>query len=205
MLKVGLTGGYASGKSLVAAELARLGCHVIYADELGHSVSEPGGEAYPKIVEAFGPEILSKDGMVDRKKLAAIVFESPELLEKLTGLVHPAVFRLEKRMFAEFEARDPQGIVVLEAAILIETGRDAAFDQIILTACDRETQIARGMKRDHLTREQVLARLDAQMPLEEKQKRAHYIVDTSGSKQETMLQVAQIYRELKEIARTPSQ
>lgn len=204
MLKVGLTGGYASGKSLVAAELARLGCHVIYADELGRIVSEPGGEAYPQIIEAFSPAILAQDETIDRKKLAAIVFESPELLEKLTGFVHPAVFRLEKRRLDEFEAQDPQGVVVLEAAILIETGRDAVFDRIILTACDRETQIARGMKRDRLTREQVLGRLDNQMPLEEKQKHAHYVVDTSGSKQETMVQVAQIYRELKELAETPS-
>ena len=197
MLKVGLTGGYASGKSFVARELERLGCHLIYADELGHAVLLPGGEAYAPTVQAFGAGILSADGTIDRKKLAGTVFGSPELLDKLSGFVHPAVFRLEKQLLDGFEAQDPRGIAVIEAAILIETGRYTAFDRLILTACDETTQIARGIKRDHLTREEVLARLQKQMPLDEKKKYAHYIVNTSGPKEQTIHQVECIYAELK--------
>ncbi len=200
MLKVGLTGGYATGKTLVAGELMRLGCHVIYADELGRAASKRGGDAYAAIVDAFGSEILDAAGEIDRKKFASLVFNSPALLDRLASLVHPAVFRLEKRMIDDFEAQDPRGIAVIEAAILIETGRDAMFDRVVLTACELETQIARGMKRDRLTRQEVLARLNQQMSFEEKRKRAHYIVDTNGPKENTILQVEQIYRELRKLA-----
>jgi len=200
MLKVGLTGGYASGKSFVAAELRRLGCHVIHADLLGHAVLQPGAAAYRPAVEAFGPGILTPGGDIDRKKLAAVVFTRPELLEKLNSFVHPAVIALEEEMLSGFAAEDPRGITVIEAAILIETGRDRMFDRLILTACDEETQIARGIKRDHLTREQVLERLARQLPLEEKKRHAHYVVDTSGEKQDTIRQVEAIFGDLKRLA-----
>jgi dephospho-CoA kinase len=200
MLRVGLTGGYASGKSFVASELETRGCFVIRADLLGHAVLERGGAAYDAAVEAFGPEILSEDGAIDRKKLASMVFDKPELLERLNGIVHPAVIAMEEEMFRRFEAEKPRGIGVLEAAILIEAGRDRMFDRIILTACDEETQIARGMKRDHLSREQVLTRLARQLPLEEKKRHAHYVVDTSGDKQATVQQVQGIFDELKRLA-----
>jgi dephospho-CoA kinase len=199
MLKVGLTGGYATGKTCVAKELERLGCHVIYADELGHKVLLPDGEAYAGTVEAFGRSILNADGTIDRKRLGEIAFASPEVLEKLSVLVHPAVIRIEERLLNEFQTHDPRGIAVVEAAILIETGRHTVFDQIILTSCDEETQMTRGMKRDHATREQVLARLATQLPVHEKDRRAHYIVDTSGPKEETARQVQRVYGELKRL------
>jgi dephospho-CoA kinase len=197
MIKVGLTGGYASGKSFVAAELERLGCYLIYADRLGHQVLEPDGEAYAPAVEAFGPEILASDGRIDRRKLGAVVFGSPALLEKLTGFVHPAVFRLEERMLTDFQAQSPNGIAVMEAAILIETGRYKAFDRIILTVCDEAIQIQRGMKRDGLNVEQVRQRINQQMTAEEKTAYADYVVNTSGEKGETLRQVQAIHRELK--------
>lgn len=200
MLRVGLTGGYATGKSLVAAELERLGCLVIYADKLGHQVLEPGGESYQPAIEAFGDGILSESGAIDRKKLGAIVFAAPELLEKLATLVHPAVFRLEQQILEKFAAEQPRGIAVIEAAILIETGRNTVFDRLILTSCDEETQITRGMKRDRLTREQVLARMANQMPAEEKKRYAHYVIDTNGPKEEAARQVQGIFRELKQLA-----
>src|ERR1700761_8528475 len=109
MLKVGLTGGYASGKSLVAGELQRLGCYVIHADLLGHAVLEPGAAAYRPAVEAFGSQILAANGEIDRKKLAAVVFEKPELLEKLNSFVHPAVIEREEEMLASFAAQEPHG------------------------------------------------------------------------------------------------
>jgi dephospho-CoA kinase len=128
------------------------------------------------------------------------VFGQPELLERLNGIVHPAVIALEEEMFARFEAEHPRGIGVLEAAILIEARRDGMFDRILLAACDEETQIARGMKRDGLSREQVLARLARQLPLEEKKRHAHYVVDTSGDKQATARQVKEIFEDLKRLA-----
>lgn len=199
MLKVGLTGGYASGKSFVAAALADLGCHLIYADRLGHSVLEPDGEAYPPALELFGPEILSRDGAIDRKQLGSLVFASPDLLDKLTAIVHPAVFRLEERLLAHLAEVDPQGIAVIEAAILIETGRYRSFDRIILTVCSRDAQIARGVSRDGLTREQVLARISKQMPNEEKQRCADYVIDTEGPKALTLKQTRKIFFELMQL------
>jgi dephospho-CoA kinase len=204
MLRVGLTGGYATGKSLVAHELQRLGCHVIYADELGHRVLLPNGEAYAPVVTAFGPAILDEDARIDRKKLAAVVFGDAPRLATLTGIVHPAVFHLEESMMQQIALTDPHGITVIEAAILIEAKRSHFFDKLILTTCDEEVQIARGMNRDHATREQVLARLANQMSVVEKRKYADYVVDTSGTKEETVRQVTEIYAELSRLAEAKS-
>jgi len=199
MLKVGLTGGYATGKSFVASELQRLGCHVIQADRLGHNVLAPEGEAYRATVEAFGPEILARDATIDRKRLGAMVFGSSALLEKLNGLVHPAVFRLEAKMLHQISTKDPKGIAVIEAAILIETGRSCHFDRLILTACSEEEQISRGMTRDHLTREEVMARLRHQMAAHYKKRFADYVIDTGLPKSETAKRVESIYRELQRV------
>jgi dephospho-CoA kinase len=200
MLKVGLTGGYATGKTSVAEELERLGCHLILADQLGHATLKPDGAAYGPTLELFGREIVSQDGTIDRKKLASIVFKEPERLAQLNAIVHPAVFQLESQMLADFQRRDPCGIAVLEAAILVETGRYEQCDKLIVTACDQETQIARGMKRDGISRDEVLARLSRQLSLEEKKRYADFVIDTSGSKEEAVRQVQQVYGVLKGIA-----
>ena len=199
MLKVGLTGGLASGKSFVGEALAALGCHLIQADELGHEVLLPGGEAYADVVREFGTGILNQDRTIDRKRLAAEVFEKPERLEVLNQLVHPHVFRRERELFEQFEESHPHGIVVVEAAILIETGNYKAFDRVILVECNEELQIERAMKRDHLDREQVLARLRRQMPLAEKRKFADFVIDTSGSKEETLRRVRDVYDALRRL------
>jgi dephospho-CoA kinase len=204
MLKVGLTGGYATGKSFVAQELERLGCHIIYADALGHEALLPGAEAYAPVVAEFGAGILDEQNRIDRKKLAGMVFGDAARLNVLSSFVHPAVFRLEEKMLREIATRDPNGIAVLEAAILIEAKRVGYFDKIILTACEEDVQIARAMKRDGLAREQVLARLANQMPLEEKRQYANYVVDTGGTKADTVRQVEEIYRELVPLAQERS-
>jgi dephospho-CoA kinase len=200
MLKVGLTGGYATGKTFVACEFERLGCHLILADQLGHATLQPGGAAYGPTVQLFGRDILLPDSTIDRKKLASIVFNAPDRLAQLNAVVHPAVFQIEEQMLADFANRDPQGIAMLEAAILIETGRYASCDKLILTACDQETQIARGMKRDGITREDVLARLGKQLSLEEKKPYADFVVDTGGSKEETVKQIENVFQTLKPLA-----
>jgi len=200
MLRVGLTGGYATGKSFVASELEKRGCFLIYADRLGHEVMAPGGPAYAPILEKFGPGILGEDGAIDRKKLAAVVFGNEELLEQLNGIVHPAVFDREEALLAEQVARDPHAIVVMESAILIETGRYKTFDRLILTTCSESLQVSRGMKRDRLPRSEVLKRIGHQMPLDEKKKFADFVIDTTGSKAETAAHVAVVYQSLKNVA-----
>ncbi len=193
LLRVGLTGGLASGKSVVGRELQRLGCHLIEADALGHQVLLPGGEAYAPTVAVFGPGILDNDsGAIDRKKLGAIVFNNPELLAKLNAIVHPAV----RRLTDEFIARIPDGIVVCEAAILVETGGYKDFDHLIVAACPREMQIERAMARDHTDRASVEARLQRQLPLAEKVRHAHSVIDTSGTLEHTLEQTRNVYRSL---------
>ena len=197
MLAVGLTGGLASGKSFVGHALAEFGCHLIEADELGHQVLLKGAEAYDAVIGEFGREIVGEDGQIDRAKLGALVWNSPERLEKLSSLVHPPVIAREERMLAEIARNDPRAIVVVAAAILVETGRYTRFDRLIVVVCDREQQIARAMERGKSTREQVLARLDRQLPLEEKLRVADYVIDTSGAKEKTLEQVRTVYESLR--------
>ena len=199
MLRVGLTGGLASGKSFVGQTLKGLGCHLIQADELGHQVLAPEGEAASAVVEEFGDAILDPNGAIGRRKLAALVFDRPERLAVLNALVHPHVFRREESLMAEFERLDPQGIAVVEAAILIETGAYQRYHRLIVTICNEEQQVERAMHRSQLTREEALARLRRQMPLDEKVKFAHYLIDTSGSKESTIEQTARIYGELRSL------
>lgn len=199
MLRVGLTGGLATGKSFVGRALAGHGCHLLEADALGHAALEPAGGAYHAAVEVFGSGILDEQGRIDRRRLGAIVFADPAQLERLNALVHPVVIAHEERWFRELESRDPRAIGVVEAAILIETGSYRRFSKLVLTVCETEQQIERAMKRDGLTREHVLRRLEHQMPLAEKRRYADYVIDTSGPKQETLLQAARLYDALRSL------
>lgn len=200
MLRVGLTGGLASGKSFVGHALADLGCYLIEADELGHQVLLPDGEAYAGVVSEFGRDILDSQGLIDRRKLGALVFEKPERLEKLNRLVHPPVGQRQARMIAEIAQRDAKAIVVVAAAILVETGSYKRFDRLIVVTCTLDQQIERAMKRGPYTREEVLARLSRQLPLEEKVRLADYVVDTSGSKENTLEQVGAVYKSLRSLS-----
>jgi dephospho-CoA kinase len=197
MLKVGLTGGLATGKSFVGAALADLGCHLIKADELGHQVLLPGGEAYDGVVREFGAGILNPDGTIDRKRLASEVFGNPERLAALAGLVHPPVIRREEEFIAKIAAREPGAIAVVEAAILIETGSYKRFDTIILAVCGEQQQVERAVLRDGSDPDEVRARIRRQMPLDEKRKYATYIIDTSGSKEDTLRQTRAVYNLLR--------
>jgi dephospho-CoA kinase len=198
MLKVALTGGFACGKSFVGEALAKCGCLLIQADALGHAVLAPGGEAYEAVVRELGAEVLP-DGQIDRRKLAARVFNDREALARLNALVHPPVIAREEKTIAEFRALEPKGIAVVEGAILIETGSYQRFDRLIVVSCREEQQIARAMHRDGLTEAEVRARLSRQMPLAEKRKLADFVIDTSGEKQETLRQTCTVYAELRKI------
>jgi dephospho-CoA kinase len=199
MLKVGLTGGLASGKSLVGEALVSSGCFLIQADELGHEALAPGGEAYDAVVREFGREILTGGGAIDRQQLGALVFASPERLARLNALVHPGVVRREEELIAEFAAREPRGIAVVEAAILIETGSYKRFDRIILVWCAEEQQVERALRRGGAEEGDVRARISRQMPLAQKRKFADFVIDTSGEKQDTLRQARAVYEVLRRI------
>jgi dephospho-CoA kinase len=199
MLRVGLTGGYATGKSYVASELERLGAKIIYADTLGHEVLLPSGEAYAPALRLFGPDILAADGLIDRRRLGQIVFGRPEQLKQLSDIVHPGVRRLEEKLVAAYVEREPRAVIVTEAAILIETGRYKDFDRLIVTVCSPETQILRAIKRDHVSRDEVMERVGRQMPSDQKAAYAHYVVNTDGPKTATAARVESIYSELSKL------
>lgn len=200
MLKVGLTGGMACGKSFVGAALSRLGCHIIEADDVGHDVMEPGGEAYNAVVAAFGADILNEEKHIDRSRLADLVFSDPKQLERLNAIVHPAVRERAARQFAEFAERDPHGITVYVVAILMESGAHKEVDKIVVVSCGREKQMERAMHRPGASETSVRARLERQMPLEKKLKFADYIIDTSGDKEDTLRQTEMVYQDLRRLA-----
>jgi len=171
---------------------------LIQADELGHEVLTPEGEAFSAVVSEFGRDILV-DGRIDRRRLAARVFGDPEALERLNRLVHPPVIAREEALIEEFRSLEPKGIVVVEGAILIETGSYHRFDRLIVVSCSQEQQVERAMRRDGLTEEDVLARLSRQMPLDEKRKLADFVIDTSATKEDTLRQTCAVYQELRRI------
>ena len=153
----------------------------------------PGGEAYDGIIREFGPSILDAEGRISRRKLSGMVWEYPERLEKLNQLVHPPVQEREEDAMAAIGRRDPRAIVVVEAAILVETGRYKSFDRLIVVTCTAEQQMERALERGSYSREEIQARLARQLPLKEKLKLADYVIDTSGSKEATIEQVRRVY------------
>jgi dephospho-CoA kinase len=199
VLTVGLTGGLASGKSFVGRALADLGCYLIEADKLGHAVMMPSGEAYHGIVEEFGREILDAEGRISRRKLSGMVWHDPASLAKLNSLVHPPVQQREEARMAEIARSDPDAIVVVEAAILVETGRYKSFDRLIVVTCAAGQQMERALERGTYNEEEILARMARQLPLEEKLKVADYVIDTSGDKEATLEQVRKVYGDLRSL------
>jgi len=197
MLRVGLTGGLACGKSFVGRTLEQFGCTLIRADDIGHDVLLAGGSAFQAAVNEFGSDILNASGEIDRHKLAALVFDNPGRLARLNELVHPAVIQREEELLAAAAARDPKGIAVVEAAILIETGSYKRFDKLIVVSCTPEQQVARAVHRDGSTEEEARARLRRQMPVEEKLRYADFVVDTSGAKEQTVAQTRAVYEKLR--------
>ncbi len=195
-LRIGLTGGIACGKTFVGRTLEALGAHLIHADDLGHQALAKDGEAYLPVVREFGREILDGDGRIDRHRLAALVFGDSERLKVLNAIVHPAVQRLQQAMENGILASDPDAIVVVEAAILIEIGTYKNYDRIILVTCDEQQQIERATSRDGVTLEDVKARLNRQLPVETKRKFADYIIDTSGTKEDTIRQTHDVFERL---------
>jgi dephospho-CoA kinase len=196
MLHVGLTGNIATGKSQAAHVFAELGAHVIDADVIAHDLLVKGTRTYLKVVEAFGNEILASDGSVERRKLGEIVFNDSGKRILLNGIVHPDVRNEVLRRVCKFEESLPGGIIIVAAALLIESGHHKLYDRLIVVTCDPNLQLARIVSRDGLTIEQAKARMAAQIPAEEKLKLADYTIETSGTLKETREQIEAIYRDL---------
>jgi dephospho-CoA kinase len=199
MLKIGLTGGIATGKSYVLSVLSELGCEVIDSDAVAHQVIEPGRPAYVDIIDHFGRDILNEDGSINRAALGAIVFSDKIARERLNAIVHPRVYEAQVEWFERTRRRNPAAIAVVDAALMIETGSYRRFDKIIVVYCDPELQLQRLTERNGFTREQAQTRISAQMPSEEKLKYADYSIDTSNGFEDTRRQVEKIYEELREL------
>jgi dephospho-CoA kinase len=202
MLKVGLTGSIAVGKSFVLSVLRELGCATFDADKIAHSVMEQGRPAYEDIVREFGREVLSEDGTIDRAKLGAIVFADDARRKRLNEIVHPRVIEEQDRLLRDVEKTTPRSIVVIDAALIIESGGYKRFDKLIVAFCDREIQIERLMRRNGITRQDAERRIAAQMSSDEKRRYADYEIDTSGSFDQTRQTVTEVFDQLVETAQS---
>jgi dephospho-CoA kinase len=196
MLHVGLTGNIASGKSHTAQLFSELGAHIIDADVVVHELLAANTKAYEKIVNAFGEQILRPDRSVDRRKLGQIVFSDTDKRNLLNNLIHPNVAAEILRRIFELEQLYGTGIVIVDAALIIETGGHKMYDRLIVVTCDPLLQKSRLITRDHLTMEEARARMESQMAVEEKLKLADYVIETSGTLKQTQEQVEAIYRDL---------
>src|SRR5208337_2244833 len=200
MLRVGLTGGVACGKSTIAAMMIKRGAHYLPADKLAHQLYEPGAVTYDELVRHFGREILNEDGSINRTKLANIVF--PERIDELNAVVHPEVVKRQNSWMAEVEQQDPHGIAVVEAALLIEAGAHKDFDKVIVVTCDSPHKIEHFAQRAKMSLEaarlEVERRSAAQFTDEEKARRADYVIDNSGSIEDTEQQLNKIWVELQQ-------
>jgi dephospho-CoA kinase len=206
MLRVGLTGGIATGKTTVAAILRDLGCHMLDADKIAHHLIEPGAAAYKDVVVEFGRDILTADGRVDRKKLGTIVFAHPARLARLNAIVHPHVLETQDRELDAIERANSHAIAVVEAALLIEAGYAPKLDCLVVTWCTPEQQHARLTRQDAdgvagrgLTLDEARQRVAAQMPNEEKRRMADEVIDCSGSLEHTREQVVALVARLKKL------
>ena|SRR2546423_77092 len=197
MLKVGLTGSIAVGKSFVLRTLAELGCHVIDADTIARDVVAPASAGLKLVAEAFGNEILREDGALDRVKLGSIIFSDEEKRAQLNSILHPLIITVQDDQILEIELQDPNGIVVIDAALLIESGGYRRLDKLIVVHCRPEIQLNRLMSRDQLSREAAAQRIASQMPQEEKMKYADFLIDTSEGFDDTREQVARVLVQLK--------
>lgn len=193
---IGLTGGIASGKSTVSRALRELGAIIIDADEVAHAIIEPGKPAWKDIVEHFGLGVLNPDQTIDREKLGAIVFNDPEKLQVLNQITHPRVGEQFKQIITTLRAEKSDAVLFMEVPLLYETHMERICDEVWVVWVDEETQIQRLMKRDGLSREDALKRIDAQMSLDEKARRADFVIDNRYSIEETIASATKYYNNI---------
>jgi len=205
VLKVGLTGGIAAGKSVVGEMFAVLGAHVIQADEISHQLMQPGETVYREVVSRFGPGILNPDGIVNRARLAELAFgNQPSRVQELNQIVHPAVIRRQQEWMEQVSQRDPHAVAMVEAALILEASMVENLDRLVVVTCRPEQRIERWARRlkvdEETARREVARRMAAQLPDEEKVRAADYVIDNSGSLNETRRQVEEVYAVLKKEA-----
>jgi dephospho-CoA kinase len=205
-LKVGLTGGIASGKSVVGEMFATLGAHLIQADSIAHQLMQPGEPVYKQVIEHFGSVILNRDSTINRPKLAEAAFGHPERggtsrIAELNRIVHPAVIRRQDEWMAEIERNDPHAIAIVEAALIIEAGAADRFDRLIVVTCADEQRVERLAQRLKIdaeqARQEVRRRMATQLSDAEKIQKADHVIDNSGALDATEARVRQVYELLK--------
>ena len=209
MLKVGLTGGIAAGKSVVGEMFVARGARLVQADRIAHSLMQPGEAVYNEVVRHFGREILNRDGSVNREKLAEAAFgpgsggagKRSSRVEELNRIVHPVVIRSQEAWMQEMGRQDPHAVAIVEAALILEAGAGERFDRLVVVTCNENQRVARFAARQKIdmeaARKEVVRRMAAQLPDEEKIKVADYVIDNSGSLDQTREQVRQVWEKLR--------
>jgi dephospho-CoA kinase len=190
---LGLTGNIAGGKTTVAKMFEHLGCYTIDTDILSRRVMSPGGMAYPMVVDAFGVDIVDSEGNIDRAVLRKIVFNDDAARKRLEEIVHPAILKTEARLVGEIKGKDDRAIILTQAALCVETGAYTRFDGLIVVYCEPEEQLRRLMNRDNITREEAEKIIRTQMPIDEKLKYADFVVNNSGTSEETEKDVKRVF------------
>ncbi|KJS20076.1 MAG: dephospho-CoA kinase [Clostridiaceae bacterium BRH_c20a] len=196
MLVIGLTGGIASGKSIISDSLRKMGAVIIDADILSRQVVEPGEEAWRKIWRYFGSQAFNEDRTINRKKLADIIFSDPEKRRILNEIVHPEVLNKTQLLIAQYKKEGLAPLIVVDAPLLIEAGMYKMVDEVWVIAVAEELQVRRVMARDNISLEAALKRLESQMPMEEKLKYAQRVIDNNQDLAHTINQIKEIWREV---------
>jgi len=201
MLRIGLTGSIGVGKSFVASVFGELGCHVLDADDTAREVVERGTPGLNDIVEAFGEDVLQPDGALNRNQLAAIVFGDETKRLQLNAILHPRIMERQDEILRRWEAEDPNGVGIVDAALMIESGGYKRFDKLIVVHCRPEVQLERVMLRNSLTRDEAQKRIDSQMSQEEKQRFGDFLIDTSDGFEPTRQRTKEVYNQLVQLMR----
>lgn len=197
----GLTGGIACGKSTVAEMFCELGAYIIDADKIGHDMLLPSSSAFPELMSAFGRGILDPAGRIDRKNLGRLVFADPAKLQQLNSIVHPRIIERTGELAAAHCAENPGAVVIVDAALIYETGIPGRFVKTIVAWCRPDQQIERLMAKTGLSREEAGLRIASQMPADEKRRRADFVIDCSGNREQPHHQVVALYPVLQQLAR----
>jgi dephospho-CoA kinase len=206
MLKVGLTGGIASGKSAVGEMFVALGARLVQADRISHSLMQPGELVYDEVVRHFGRGILNPDNSVNRSKLAELAFgsagdERTSRIEELNRIVHPEVIRRQEAWMEEMGRQEPRVVAIVEAALILESGAAERFDRLVVVTCTAEQRASRFASRQGIdfdaARKEVVRRMAAQLPDEKKIEAADFVIDNSGSLEQTRAQVRQVWEKLR--------
>jgi dephospho-CoA kinase len=197
MLRVGLTGSIAVGKSFVTSVFAELGCRVLDADQTAREVVMPGAAGLQAVVQTFGPEVLASDGTLDRARVAAMVFADEEKRLRLNHVLHPFIIARQDEILRDWEREDPNGIAIVDAALMIESGGYKRFDKLIVVHCRPEVQLERLMLRNKLTLDEAQQRIASQMSQAEKQSYADYLIDTSDGFEPTRQRTIEVYDDLR--------